>query len=64
MTAKQAISLGISALKKANEEKFDIITFFDLDDEGKTANIIVEIVRKRIIKLEKDPLLSSDFLRA
>jgi hypothetical protein len=39
-----------------------MILFSDLDEAGKTANIIVDITRKRIITLEKDPLLKSDFL--
>jgi hypothetical protein len=39
-----------------------MILFSDLDEAGKTANIIVDITRKRIVTLEKDPLLKSDFL--
>ena len=48
MTAKQAISLGISALKKANEEKFDIknVEIADVSTDRGFYNLTPEEVKK------------------
>ena len=48
MTAKQAISLGVKALKKANEEKFDMknVEIADVSKDRGFYNLTPEEVKK------------------